>query len=611
MEDKKLLKYTEYIFTGLFFAGLFIFFTFFYNNHLHFQEATQLFLLTGDYFIAKMALPGGFSGWLGEFMTQFYIISLFGPIIITMLLFGLQRAAFHIFSSINKNSSFFPLSFLLPLNAALIICDEFYPLSAVIGFFISLLAAWLYISIRQSNRRFIVGLLLIPLTYCLAGGSFLSLLGMIILYELLSASRARKNFKGSKPEDIQSFRMVKMWQLLIYVIISAGIPLLERQFLIQEPAGLAYFSEFYYDLRIQMPKAIPLLFALPSLLMILIFFLPSREKTYKAALFIQVALFIPAVIFGFKLWANFGAESIMKYDYLVRMNQWKDVIKYAEKKPPRNNLSLSMLNLSLAKTGTMGDWMFTFEQNGVGGLFLPFAKEYVAPMMGSEIFYQLGLINASQEYSFESMETTPALNKTVRSVKRLAETNLINGHYEVARKYLKLLDKTIFYRKWAKKTEKYLYNEDLINKDPDWGEKRKMMIKQDFFFKVEIMEGVLNMLLKENPKNNIAYQYLMAFYLINKDLGHFMSRVPMMNDLGYKKIPVGYQEAIMYIIGLTTENPMGNIPYQISNDTKLRMQAYASIYTSRKDAQEILREKYSGTYWYYLHYKKIETKEEK
>jgi hypothetical protein len=360
-----------------------------------------------------------------------------------------------------------------------------------------------------------------------------------------------------------------------------------------------------------MPKAIPILFALPTILMIVIFLMPRREKIYKSALFIQIALFVPAVIFGFRLWANFGAESIMKYDYLVRMNRWDDVIKYAEKKPPRNNLSLAMLNLSLAKKGTMGDRMFNFGQNGVGGLFLPFAKEYVAPMMGSEIFYQLGLVNASQEYSFESTETTPALNKMVRAVKRLAETNLINGHYEVAGKYLKLLDKTIFYRKWAHRAEKYLNNEDMINADPDWGEKRKMMIKDDFFFKVDIMEGALNMLLKENPRNNMAYQYLMAFYLINKDLGHFMKLVPMMNDLGYTRIPVGYQEAIMYVIGLTSENPMGEVPYKISNDTKLRMQAYASIYTTRKDAQEILMKSYSGTYWYYLHYKKLETKNEK
>jgi hypothetical protein len=611
MENKKLLKYAEYIFTGLFFAGIFIFFAFFYNSHLHFREATQLFLLTGDYFIAKMNLPGGFSGWLGEFLTQFYFISIAGPITITILLFVIQKATFRILNTINENRSFFPLSFLVPLNVAMIICDEFYPLSAVVGFLISLLAGWLYISIAQSNRRFLSGIILIPLTYSLAGGSYLSLLAVIILFEILSAVKARKSTARKEPDHLTGFKMVKVWQLLFYLIIAVGVPLFVMQFLLQEPAGLAYFSEFYYALRTEMPKAIPMLFALPPVLMVVIFFLPSKEKMYKAALFIQVALFVPVVIYGFRLWANFGAESIMKYDYLVRMNRWEDVIKYAEKRPPRNNLSLAMLNLSLAKTGTMGDRMFQFEQNGVGGLFLPFAKEYVAPMMGSEIFYQLGLVNASQEYSFESTETTPALNKMVRSVKRLAETNLINGHYEVALKYLKLLDKTVFYRKWAHNTEKYLNNEDLINNDPDWGWKRKMMIKNDFFFKVDIMEGVLNMLLKANPHNNVAYQYVMAFYLINKDLGHFMKLVPMMNDLGYTRIPVGYQEAIMYVIGLTSENPMGEVPYKISNDTKLRMQAYANIYTSRKDAQEILRKSYSGTYWYYLHYKKLETKDKK
>lgn len=45
--------------------------------------------------------------------------------------------------------------------------------------------------------------------------------------------------------------------------------------------------------------------------------------------------------------------------------------------------------------------------------------------------------------------TIPNFNKSGRCFKRLAETNLINGQYEVAAKYLRLLRKTIFYRDWA------------------------------------------------------------------------------------------------------------------------------------------------------------------
>jgi hypothetical protein len=611
MKDNKLLKYSEIIFSGLFFAGIFIFFTFFYNYHLHFQEGTQFFLWTCDYFSGKINLPGGFAGWLGEFLAQFYYLSFAGPLIITLLLFLVQRATLSLLKSVNVNRSYFPLSFLPALNGAMILCDEFYPLSAITGILIALFTAFIYISIKPAGRRSLAGILIIPLTYFLAGGSFFSTLAIVIVYEFIISLKAGKkksqnvNGKNSLPEP------VKWWMLIIYIIVGFVVPYLVRQFLIQEPAGLAYFSEFYYDLRTQLPVAIPVLFALAPLLMLLVSIFPSANKTYKVSLVIQMLLFGPAVIFGFKLWANFGAESIMKYDYLARMHRWNDVIKYAEKKPPRNNLSLSMLNLSLAKTGTMGDKMFHFSQNGLGGLFLPFEKEYVAPMMGSEIFYQLGLINAAQEYSFESTETTPGLNKTVRSIKRLAETNLINGNYDVSRKYLRLLEKTIFYRKWALRAEKYLYNDEMINKDPDWGEKRKMMIKTDFFFKIEIIEGTLKMLLQEDPMNNMAYQYLMAFYLINKDLGNFMHNVPKMNDLKYTRIPLAYQEAIMYVIGLTTDNPMGNIPYQIGNETRMKMQQYASIYTTRENPKALLQEKFSDTYWYYFHFVKINTKDDK
>jgi hypothetical protein len=607
MEENKLQKYAGYLLSVIFFSFVFFFFAFFYNHHLHFEEQTQLFLLTGDYFISALKLPGGLSGWIGGFLTQFYFISLAGPVIIALLLFLIQQVTWKILKSVNSNRSFYPLSFLPSINAVLILCDEFYPLSAVIGFLAALIAAWLYISVRNNAKRFITGIIMIILTYWFAGGSFMMLVSVILVYEILAALKSGKD----KLEEGESFKMVKIWQLAIYIIVAMGIPFLVRRFLILQPIGLTFMSEFYYDLRTIIPKAIPVLFALPAILLILIFFLPGKSKRSLIAGCIQVVFIIAALIFGMKLWANFGAEEIMTYDYLVRNNRWNSVIEFAEKKPPRNNLSLAMLNLSLAKTNKMGDRMFNFQQNGIEGLFLPFAKEYVAPMMGSEILFQLGLVNASQEYSFESMETTPNLSKTVRSVKRLAETNLINGNYEVAGKCLRKLEKTVFYRKWAKDTEKYLYHEEMINNHLVWGEKRKWMIRKDFFFKVQNMESTLNMLLRQNPENKMAFQYLMAFYLINKDLRNFMNTLPLMEKMNYSKIPVSYQEAIMYILGLSSKNPMQNIPFKISDDTKARMKAYADIYTTRPNAQELLKKRFSGTYWYYLHYQEIDINYEK
>ena len=611
MKNKRFIQYIENLFTGFFFVGIFIFFAFFYNNHLHFEEQVQLFLLTDDYFLSKISIPGGFSGYMGGFLTQFYYSSLAGPFIITLLLLGIQLSTKHIFRVINENRSFFPLSFLPALYAAMIICNEFYPLSAVVGFLIALLLFRFYLTIEKTRYRFITGILLIPVAYWLTGGSFLMLISVILIFEIFVAIRFQTKSMKSEISEISIPDKLKVWHLATYIVLAAGIPLLVRHFLILQPLMLTFVSEFYYDIFTFVPIPVLIFFSIPAALLILLCFLPVKEKIYRAAIYAQITGIIVSAFFGFRFWTDFRAEKIMKYDHLVRNERWADVITIAEKTPPENDLSLAMLNLSLAKTGKMGDRMFNFEQNGIEGLFLPSAKEFIAFMMVSEIYYHLGLINASQEYAFESMEITPKMNNTVRSIKRLAETNLINGQYEVAKKYLKLLKNTIFYHNWARNTEKYLYNEDMINKHPVWGAMRKSRIKHDFFSPVRNMESILKLLLEENTQNRIAFEYLMAFYLLNKDLRNFISFLPLLNELNYKNTPISYQEAIMYVIVLTRKDPISNISINITDDTKARMKAYADIYTTYKNPQELLRKRFSGTYWYYIHYKSIDMKNKK
>jgi hypothetical protein len=227
--------------------------------------------------------------------------------------------------------------------------------------------------------------------------------------------------------------------------------------------------------------------------------------------------------------------------------------------------------------------------------------------MGNEILYHLGLTNASQEYAFESMETIPDMGKSARVIKRLAETNLINGQYKVSEKYLKLLEKTIFYRKWAINSMTVLNNEEKINNDPDWGEKRRFMVRNDYFFHIKNIEAALNRMVKEHPDNKMAFEYLMAFYMINKDMTNFINLIPVMEKMGYSKVPASYQEAVMYIIGLNNEDPMTNSPAYVSRDTRLRMKAYADIYAKYPDPRERLEKGFAGTYWFYLHFDEVET----
>lgn len=51
----------------------------------------------------------------------------------------------------------------------------------------------------------------------------------------------------------------------------------------------------------------------------------------------------------------------------------------------------------------------------------------------SDMAYQLYWTNIAQRVAFDAMEYIPNYNKSGRALKRLVETNIISGHYDVAR----------------------------------------------------------------------------------------------------------------------------------------------------------------------------------
>lgn len=596
IKENRFIYYSE-IFTSVLFGILiFVFFAFFYSYHLHFAEQIQLFLLTPDFFLEKISFPGGFNGYLGGFLTQFFYLPYAGALIISILLIAIQRFTKHILREITDSLIIFPLAYFPSLYSGLLLLNELYPIAAVTGILGALMLGWVYMKIKNPGYRFVAGIFLIPSAYYLLGGACLALLLIILVFELILKLKVKND------NTISENNSLKIWHFLSYIILGLGIPFMIMRFFILQPLILSFLSEYYYNIPNVLPPGIIILFLIPSILMLIFFIIPVRYFTNKYAVFLQVIIVLAAGYLGYRSLVNFDAEKTMNYDYLVRIGHWKEVISTAAKNPPNNNLSLAMLNLSLAKTDQLGDKMFNYGQHGVDGLFLRFTNEYITPMMGNEILYQLGLINASQEYIFESMEIMPKMGKTVRAIKRLAETNLINGQYRVSEKYLKILEKTMFYSHWAKDTERYLYNEEMINRHPDWGEKRKLLVKQDFFFHIDDIESILHHILRDNPQNKLAFEYLMAYCLLDKELGKFIQFFPMIKNFNYDKIPTSYQEAILLYTTLTNNDPLVDSRLKISETVKSNMKAYADIYINNPNAKEILKKHYSGTYWYYLHY---------
>lgn len=215
--------------------------------------------------------------------------------------------------------------------------------------------------------------------------------------------------------------------------------------------------------------------------------------------------------------ANFKAEKVMAYDFMARHQQWNRILETANAEKPNNQIGVTVQNLALAMHGMLVDHLFDYHQNGIAGLLPDVQSDATSPLPTAEAFYQLGMINVAQRTVFEAQEAILDFQKSGRCYKRLAQTNLINGSYEVARKYLTALQKTLFYRNWANETLPLLGNEEAIATHPEYGHLRQFLYNKDFYFSDHVTPEMLEDLYKSNTDNRLACQYLLAYYMLTGD----------------------------------------------------------------------------------------------
>ena len=298
--------------------------------------------------------------------------------------------------------------------------------------------------------------------------------------------------------------------------------------------------------------------------------------------------------------ADFGKEEWMRYDFMVRMQMWNRIMLTADAKNPDNPKTVSCLNLALAKTGRMPDSQFEYFQNGPDGLLPPFVGDHTNPVSTGEIYWHLGMVNTAQRFAFEAQEAIPDFQKSARLYQRLAETNLVNGDTDVARKYLKALQHARFYRKWANETLALLDAGTLFEKRPELARARNWRLQEhDFLFSETEMDSMLGLLKVEHPDNPLALDYLMAWCLLGKDLDRFVECISMVDA---PAMPKAYQEALLLRWALTHSDFKG-LPGYISLAHARRISDFITDLQEGKKTEEEMQRKYGDTYWFYYYYR--------
>lgn len=577
----------------LFGVAVVIFWSVPFVGGLCFQEQYQMFLFDTGYFLERIVLPGGLADYISEFLVQFYYMPVLGGAIIALLLMGIQAAVWGLMKQYGARHDFpsYLLSFLPSIALWCAMGDQNILLSFVVALFGALLMGWIHNRFHNRLVKVVFELVSTALVYWFLGP-------VVFLYAALMIGDTLKNAKqkGNVFSGIG-------YSAVILILTVAWI-LLTTQTL-QYPlyrifAGLNYYR---YPGTISPLPFVVMVWAvvIPFLGMIPCHrkFLQKLQQS-KVVMALSYVLVIVASWFGIKASFDEMTYELIDYDFLVRTEQWDKIIEKAEKKPATTPLSVSCVNLALSQKGMLADRLFEFYQNGGEGLFPTFTRDMISPVSTAEIFFRLGMVNDAERYMFEAQEAIPNYRKSARLTRRIIECEIINGNYKVAAKLLRRLQKTLFYSNWANQTMALLGNEKAINRHPVYGKLRKYREKkQDFLFSDREMDQMLGLLFLNDNHNRMAYEYLMCYELLQRDMEKFMQYYPLGRFVGYDHIPRTFQEILIGNWMKTHSDPR-TIPYSVDAQNVNNTLNFIQLYMQNPKDPQLNLQPYVSNAWHYV-----------
>jgi hypothetical protein len=351
-------------------------------------------------------------------------------------------------------------------------------------------------------------------------------------------------------------------------------------------------------------------FSLPALLVVMSPFFKNREITTKSKILVKLSSL--SIQFGFVLLIGILLIALLfrpeekrkiRIDWFAYQGRWQALIKASKEMKTYDRGVNFNLNRALYHTGQLLDQMFAYPQLiGPDGLFINRILASQIAIPASDLYFDLGHIHAAQAMAFEAQTK---FKHNPRILKRLVLIGMIENKPVFARKFIDLLKTSLIFRKWAKQHEAYLNDPSLIKSNPQVQNKRMLRPQKDFFINNKFPTSDLNRIFMENPKNRMAFEYLMAYYLLDCKLGSLEKYLKHYRKPDRQDIPRHVEEAILL---MKVMNP-GRIDiqeYRIGRRTLQRFQQFHQILQqhagNEQSAKAALTQHFGDTYWYYVRY---------
>ena len=174
-----------------------------------------------------------------------------------------------------------------------------------------------------------------------------------------------------------------------------------------------------------------------------------------------------------------GTEEEREYDALQRKAKWEQTVEKSVKEPVQSLACRKVVCLAKLR----------LRQAGPDALYECLAdskmvlSSELAAMMMSDVYVQLGMVTMAQRAAFEAMVKKTDVVDCERPLRRLTETALITGQYELALKYIAIVEEHFSSDDWVREMKPLALHPELLRQHPVFNQLRENYEKmQDQFF---------------------------------------------------------------------------------------------------------------------------------
>lgn len=401
--------------------------------------------------------PGGFLKYIGAFLIQFFYYPWLGSTILIILWIAMAYALRSVFKLNSTGKSL--LAFIIPLcllcsvsgmdEGWLTMNFQGYFFSQTVGVFISILIFWAYRSIKSLLVRTLL-LALTGLTYLPFGYFAILAIGMCTVFEIVSVAVHRKWTHLIPPAVGIAVVAIVPW--ICYTFIP-GMPVDNDKLYIK---GLPEFTSDGFETWL---KAI---FYIQTIVLAIFSASVALKKgiTIKPILSYSILVLGGACVISATMSVSKQVKCAIEMLHYIDYSQWEEAMKVINESDVEPDFNMMILNnLSRKRLGLPLVYGIQRPMYDVESTELRREGITTNVFLNVPVNFHLGKSNNAYRWA---MEHTVKYGKRVFFLKYMVRASLLNGDFELARKYNSMLMKTMFHRKWAEHYQPFIDHPELM-----------------------------------------------------------------------------------------------------------------------------------------------------